>query len=79
MTRISAGLACITLSVVFAANALGGTGPTSGLFRGEGLDVASLEQAIELERKSPPRLISGDWLRSKPARSSPRALAKSKR
>jgi DNA-binding CsgD family transcriptional regulator len=30
----------------------------SKLFRGEGLDVASLEQAIELERKAPPRLIS---------------------
>ena len=44
-------------AVVLAANALGGTGPTAGLFRGEGLPIGltsaeliAAGEAIEAER-----------------------------
>ena len=47
-------------AVVLAANALGGTGPTAGLFRGEGLPVGLtadelIEAGAEIERELAPR------------------------
>ena len=50
-------------AVVLAANALGGTGPTAGLFRGEGLPAGLtaeelIDAGAEIEADPPPRPLT---------------------
>ncbi len=58
-------------AVVLAANALGGTGPTAGLFRGEGLpagltpeELIEAGTAIEAERRAAMRPNPSKWTRA---------------